>query len=324
MNLIICLLVGFFFICSLCFLYYGTQIRFQKHLQEKTQIEKLKNQIQSYNEKLLQSQNTYYQYNNRIFQAKQELKNITDQIFTKSKKADIIQQEKINEINKKIKNFQQISSNSANYYIQTLQQAYSKAETGYTQKITRLKDEYNDAAAQLNNIKETRKATYQALLKEKQLKANQDNYKLIPSASNLDDIKALNKIKSQLHHPRILSMLIWQTYWQPLAKEKFPIILQSKTKMGIYKITNIKTNQCYIGQSTDIYKRWNEHCKAGLGIDTPAGNKLYKAIQQYGLQNFTFEILVECQRSRLNEKEKYFIELYQSNTYGYNGTVGNK
>jgi len=52
-------------------------------------------------------------------------------------------------------------------------------------------------------------------------------------------------------------MLIWQTYWQPLAKVKFPIILKDKTKMGIYKITNSQTGECYIGQAVDIYKRWN-------------------------------------------------------------------
>ena len=78
-------------------------------------------------------------------------------------------------------------------------------------------------------------------------------------------------------------MLIWQTYFQPLAKKQFPIILQDKTRMGIYKITNLKTDECYIGQAVDIYKRWCDHCKAGLGIDTPVNNKLYKAIQEYGL-----------------------------------------
>ena len=91
---------------------------------------------------------------------------------------------------------------------------------------------------------------------------------------------------------------------------------------GIYKITNTQTNECYIGQSVDVYKRWNDHCKCGLGIDTPPGNKLYKAIQDYGLENFTFELLTECTKEELNSKEKYFIELYQAKDYGYNGNDG--
>ena len=115
------------------------------------------------------------------------------------------------------------------------------------------------------------------------MKSKINDYRLVPSSVELSDIKKLEKVKMELAKPRILSMLIWQTYWQPLAKIKFPIILKDKTKMGIYKITNTETNECYIGQAVDIYKRWNEHCKAGLGIDTPPGNKLYKAIQEYGL-----------------------------------------
>ena len=84
-----------------------------------------------------------------------------------------------------------------------------------------------------------------------------DDYRLVPSNIELSDIKKLEKVKMELAKPRILSMLIWQTYWQPLAKVKFPIILKDKTKMGIYKITNIETNECYIGQAVDIYKRWS-------------------------------------------------------------------
>ena len=119
-------------------------------------------------------------------------------------------------------------------------------------------------------------------------------------------------------------MLIWQYYYQPIAKKQFPIILHGSDVGGIYKITNIQTEQAYIGQSVDIYKRWMEHCKAGLGIDTPVGNKLYQAMLSDGLYNFTFELLCQCSNLELNEKEKYFIELYQANLYGYNGTKGNK
>ena len=167
-----------------------------------------------------------------------------------------------------------------------------------------------------------RQIAYQSLLKEKEVKENKDNYRLIPSEFDLQDIYTLERIKSTLHKPRTLSMLIWQTFWQPIAKKQFPIILQAKTKTGIYKITNIQTDESYIGQSTDVYKRFCQHCKAGLGIDTPVGNKLYKAMQDYGLQNFTFELICECSKQELNEKQQYFIELYQANLYGYNGNKG--
>jgi hypothetical protein len=60
-----------------------------------------------------------------------------------------------------------------------------------------------------------------------------------------------------------------------------------------------------------------------IGIDTPQNNLLYAAAQKYGLDDFTFELLLECKSNELNEKEKYFIELYNSNTFGYNKTAGN-
>ena len=209
-------------------------------------------------------------------------------------------------------------------YCDILDQAYEQADNDYQDKIDNLKKAVNIEQEKLNSIAQTRAAAQQALLKEHEIKENKDAYRLIPSNSDLDDIQALERVKKSLHKPRILSMLIWQTYWQPLAKNKFPIILQEKTKCGIYKITDILTNACYIGQSVDIYKRWNDHCKCGLGIDTPPGNKLYKAMQEDGLENFTFELLEECLREDLDAKERYFIQLYQAKEFGFNGNEGNK
>lgn len=227
-------------------------------------------------------------------------------------------------VEEQLERFKEVSKKAADNYFANLQEAYRHADAAHAEKMTRLKAEQDSAAAALNNLKETRKAAYEAILKEKQIKENKDNYRLLPSKQDLEDIYALEHIKSGLHKPRILSMLIWQTYFQPIAKKQFPVILQNKTKMGIYKITNIKTDESYIGQSVDIYKRWSDHCKAGLGIDAPVGNKLYKAMQEYGLENFTFELLCQCSKEELDEKERYFIELYQADLYGFNGTKGNK
>ena len=81
---------------------------------------------------------------------------------------------------------------------------------------------------------------------------------------------------------------------------------------------------CYIGQAKDIDDRWKEHMKCGLGIDTPVGNKLYQAMKEIGPENFTFELLEACPIEQLDEKEKFYIELYQAKDYGYNSTQGNK
>ena len=219
---------------------------------------------------------------------------------------------------------EKIATDAYSNYVASLEQSYQETEANFDFNMRFLKQNITNLNQELDKLKATRAAAHEALLKEQEVKENKDNYKLSPSQSDLADARRLEVVKRELNKPRILSMLIWQTYWQPIAKKQFPIILQAKTKCGIYKITNQITDECYIGQAVDVYKRWNEHCKCGLGIDTPPGNKLYKSIQEYGLENFTFELLTECDSKELNEKEKYFIELYQADIYGLNSQGGNK
>ena len=261
-------------------------------------------------------------YTTKIKEAENRLSSIEEKIQQKEQQFNQKYNFEEQAIQSRLKDYESIKRQSIDQQLEFKRMECQKQKDQYEYQLGLLRQEVQAAAASLQTLKQTRKAAYQSLLRQKEIKNKIDDYRLVPSNVELSDIKKLEKVKMELAKPRILSMLIWQTYWQPLAKVKFPIILKDKTKMGIYKITNIETNECYIGQAVDIYKRWNQHCKAGLGIDTPPGNKLYKAIQEYGLQNFTFEILLECNRDELNEKEKYFISLYQADTYGYNGNIG--
>ena len=118
-------------------------------------------------------------------------------------------------------------------------------------------------------------------------------------------------------------MLIWSTYFQKPMTNLCNNVIGTEIKSGIYKITNQKDNLCYIGQAVDLARRWKDHAKCGLGIDTPASNKLYQSMIEDGIWNFSFEVLEECPREQLNEKEKYYINLYDSKNYGYNVTKGN-
>lgn len=92
--------------------------------------------------------------------------------------------------------------------------------------------------------------------------------------------------------------------------------------IGIYKITNLLNNKCYIGQSIDIENRWKQHIYEGK--HNIKEGKLYPAMFQDGLENFTFEIIEECKKDSqiLNEKEKYWIKYYDSFNNGYNSTIG--
>ena len=279
------------------------------------------------NEKLRQEQIHLQADNDLMRNANAELAQIgnnqlKENEVLKSKIDD--KKEQLDYFDKLIEDNKNISQQAFEEYWNNLENAYSEAEEDFDTRVNNLKANIQREQAELDKLKATRAAAHEAMLREQEVKDNKDAYRLVPSASDLADSRRLEIVKRELNKPRILCMLIWQTYWQPLAKKQFPLILQDKTKCGIYKITNLITDECYVGQSVDIYKRWNDHCKCGLGIDTPPGNKLYKAIQEYGLDNFTFELLTECKQAELNEKEKYFIELYQADTFGYNSTGGNK
>lgn len=94
-------------------------------------------------------------------------------------------------------------------------------------------------------------------------------------------------------------------------------------KTGIYKITNIINQNCYIGQAYDIESRWERHKNSAFNSNSNAYKyTISLALRKYGLQNFTFEILELCPIEELNEKEIFYIERYDSFLKGYNSTPG--
>ena len=187
---------------------------------------------------------------------------------------------------------------------------------------SKYKKEKDKIEEDLEQLKATRAAIIQANIKEKEIEENSTFYCLTISEIDKADIKMLENIKPQLNKPRVLSMLIWSTFFQKPMTTLCNNIIGTSTVTGIYKITNQVTKECYIGQSVDISKRWKDHAKCGLGIDTPAGNKLYKAMQTYGIWNFSWEVLEQCSKDLLDEKEKYYIDLYDSYNLGYNSNTG--
>lgn len=91
--------------------------------------------------------------------------------------------------------------------------------------------------------------------------------------------------------------------------------------IGIYKITNQINGHSYIGLSTHIEDRWNYH-KTPYNWKREKDKSLYKAIIKYGIDNFNFEVLEECSLEQLSEREKYYIEKYDTFYNGYNMTAG--
>lgn len=90
--------------------------------------------------------------------------------------------------------------------------------------------------------------------------------------------------------------------------------------IGIYKITNKINQNSYIGQSSNINKRWKNHIIASNNPNDKCYNyPLYRAFRKYGIENFSFEILEECSQNELNYKEIYWIKHFSPI---YNQTTG--
>lgn len=201
---------------------------------------------------------------------------------------------------------------------ENLSKNYAEKEYNFKESIDKIKQE-------LNRITESKAAAMEALAKEEEIKNNKKLYCPQINENEIKDIKILKDIEYKLSNPRTLRMLIWSTYYQkPINQVCINILGSSTAKVsGIYKITNQINGLVYIGQAVDLATRIKNHAKYGLGIDTPQNNKLYKAMEEYGLENFSFEILEKCNSSELDIKEKFYISLYNSKNFGYNTQAGN-
>jgi group I intron endonuclease len=83
----------------------------------------------------------------------------------------------------------------------------------------------------------------------------------------------------------------------------------------IYKITNLINEKIYVGKSKNPKVRWRQHKSHSKKRNT----KLYYAMRKYGIENFIFEVLEECNENTINDKEIYYIS--SLNPY-YNMTDG--
>ena len=93
---------------------------------------------------------------------------------------------------------------------------------------------------------------------------------------------------------------------------------------GLYAIRNKVTGKYYVGETLYLRKREIQHF-SNLKTNKHENDYLQKSYNKYGKDAFEF-IILEADNSftleELNEKEKYYIEYFDSDKNGYNLTVG--
>lgn len=277
------------FVCVICITICGYAVGVHTGIRRKINIVKENNK-----EILIAREHIEYQIQNEKARLK-ELKEVQEQ-----KKQGFKDFEKIEKEN--------ILSNLRDFQIQVNQ---NKAE--YIEQVQELQNE-------LDKLQRQKSAAVEVLQRENSNKTT-DNH-IVISRADKEDIEVINSFKNRLTNPEIVSKLIWSTYYQKKAKELFTNILGTDKVCGIYKITNIDNQMCYVGQSVDILNRFTQHCRCGCGMKTPKDNKLYAAMLDCGLESFTFEVVEQCPKEELDEKEAYYIKMYNAVNFGYNSQEG--
>lgn len=324
--------------CVICFLlgagllYLGLRNKLKATIELDTQTKEENAKIIEESQRLLQTQN---QLNEKISNLNNDYNSLIKEIdFLKDKKKildDNYQQaslnaemycQKANELASE--KFAQSAEQMAQKYQQAednYQQEYLKAieesTKEYTNLIIQKQEELNKISQELVEAKAKQNAIVEANKRAEEVKQKEQFYKLNLSEIDIEEIKKLRSIIPYLRSAEPINKVIWKVYYEKSYTDLIGRVIGQGIHTGIYKITNIENQKCYIGQAVNIADRWKQHIKRGVGAETPTRNKLYPAMYELGPENFTFEILEECDKSLLDSREDYWQEFYQAKEFGY-------
>lgn len=180
---------------------------------------------------------------------------------------------------------------------------------------------YSDKIDELENIlidlKEKRNAAVQQAIKDYEKDNEKAFYMLQITEEDLSDIKLLRQIENRVTKKEAVGKIIYKVYIEKYYTDLIGRVLNKEDFSGIYKITNQCNQMCYIGQAANIKKRWLQHIKRAVGAEPLTNNKLYPAMKEFGVENFSFEVIDKCDKDKLNEREQYWQDFYQAKIFGY-------
>ena len=182
-------------------------------------------------------------------------------------------------------------------------------------QIEQLQEEINDYTAKQAAINE-------AIMRQRAIDEQQDFYRVCLAPETANDVSVLNIARQNLKKPEIIDKIIYDNYISKPVLEMVKRVLQNTTCSGIYKITCLKTGEIYIGKSTDIKSRWQQHCKSAFNCGTIAHSLLHTKMKQHGIEQFTFEVVEQVSKDQLSEREKFYINFYQTKETGLNERNG--
>ena len=214
--------------------------------------------------------------------------------------------------------------NASNYYTtqtEQYQNDYKEMMADCAQSISDLisqkKIELEKLDLAIKEQSEKVNASVEASKRAEEIRSQSNFYKLTIPEEDLNEIKELREVEKHLRNPEPLNKVIWKCYYEKPTTDLIGRVIGSGTHTGIYKITNLTNQMCYVGQAANLAERWKQHIKRGLGADPVTKNKLYPAMKAIGVENFSFEVIEECERSKLDEREDYWQDFFKAKEFGY-------
>lgn len=200
---------------------------------------------------------------------------------------------------------------------QKYQENVASFEVQYQETVAGLMEQYKALEGNVAIMRATNDAAVAAAKRAEEMKDQQDYYRIQLSAADLHEIELLREVEPYLRDKEPLNKVIWKCYYEKPTTDMIGRVIGSGVHTGIYKITEISSGKCYVGQAANLADRWKQHIKRGVGADTPTRNKLYPAMIAAGPENFTFEVVEECDRSRLDDREDYWQDYFKAKEFGY-------
>lgn len=329
--------IYFIFICIIIFIIFSNQ---KKSAQQTKEFDQL---IENYKQNGI---NKYIQENKEKldFEIRYDLKRLEDQ--RDQINAEITgKQTALQEISSKVeiyeeqlramaltnaKRYEETLMNIAKDKVKTEQEKMQKAaQESFEKTMAEMDVQAEEARAQIEiltkeiaeySAKQT--AINEAILRQRALEEQQDFYRVCLGPEAANDVEILKEARRNLKKPEIIDKIIYDNYIAKPVLEMIKRVLQNTTCSGIYKITCIKTGEIYIGKSVDIKSRWQQHCKSAFNCGTIAHSLLHTKMKQYGIENFTFELVEQVPKEQLSEREKFYIDFYKTKETGLNERNG--
>ena len=228
------------------------------------------------------------------------------------------QEELDNALKEKQQYYQKLLQDTINYCDAQNESIKDAAEEKWREaieQITKYKQSIEEAKERFESIERTLRA-YDAEQQQKLFYTIQ-----LPEEYKEDIEFLLTTVAAKVQHPDIISKLVWAEYVKPYLDDTFKRI-EIKGEPGIYKLTSLQNGKCYVGKSTNVKNRIADHFKSAVGIKSIADQAVHHAILKEGFWNWLIEIITYCDKDKLNEMEKYYIEFFKSQEFGYNKTGG--